>query len=106
MLDTYFRVNIYPGCAIYGADSTGKWAGTLGKADRVGGVCCGQNLNNCVDSYLNDLIKEGVIVSVDNITINGKYDEIAQKVVAAKIAEMKMAYEQNKNKVQDNGIEM
>ena len=41
---------------------------------------------------------DGMSVTADNLTINGKYDEVAQKVIAAKVAEMRAAYERQAGK--------
>lgn len=65
-----------------------------------------------IDSRLFDMILKkfvenyGMNVTVDNITIKGKYDEIAQKVIGAKTTEMKMVYEQARNQNLDAGREM
>jgi hypothetical protein len=109
-MDDYFQTAIYPGCHIYLSDANGKTGGIVAgvQSDRIAGVDCGQNQNNVVNKYLSELFNAKLIdsVTIDNIIINGKYDEVAQKVVAAKIAEMKMLYEQAQNRNFDAGREM
>ncbi|MCQ2383228.1 MAG: hypothetical protein MJ060_05425, partial [Clostridia bacterium] len=98
------------GCQIYLSDANGKTGGIVAgvQSNRIAGVDCGQNQNNVVNKYLSELFNAKLIdsVTIDNIMINGKYDEIAQKVVAAKTAEMKKAYEQAQNQNLDAGREM
>ena len=90
----------------YLADNQGKFEpyGT-----QIGGITFTDNI--FFNGYLKRFIEfDKMSVTIDNITINGKFDEIAQKTVAAKVAEMKLAYEKNQtqsqNKNQDNGMEM
>ncbi|MBO4726562.1 MAG: hypothetical protein J5598_03115, partial [Clostridia bacterium] len=66
------------------------------------GICFGNNISN-VHFHINDIIKNGGSVTIDNITIKKKYDLTAQEVVEAKLVELKRNYEKSQNKVQDNG---